>query len=214
MAHERDCLVIGPIGDPDSETRKRSDQILKHVITPAVIGRGFTPIRADKLSDPGMITSHIIKLLVSAPLVIADLSERNPNVFYELALRHAARRPLIQLIKKGEQVPFDVAGMRTIAVDHHDLDSVEEARVEIVKQMDASLRPGALIETPVQTALQLQALHESKDPQNRMLATILEELAHVRAATARLEEQRRRMSTPTNIVPAEAWDPSWAGRKW
>ena len=42
------------------------------------------------------------------------LIERNPDVFYELAIRHAIRKPLVQIIKKCEQIPFDAAGARTI----------------------------------------------------------------------------------------------------
>jgi hypothetical protein len=68
-------------------------------------------------------------------LVIADLTGRNPNVFYELALRHTIKKLLLQIINKGEDIPFDVAGMRTISVDHHDLDSVEDAKKDIIKQI-------------------------------------------------------------------------------
>ena len=49
------------------------------------------------------------------------------NVYYELAVRHATRKPVIQLMQKGEPLPFDVAGTRTIIVDHRDLDSAEDA---------------------------------------------------------------------------------------
>ena len=128
------CFVIAPIGEAESDTRKRSDQILKHVISPAVKACGYKATRADQISEPGMITSQVIQKIVDDPLVIADLTERNPNVFYELAIRHVIKKPLVQLIKKGEQIPFDVAGTRTIHVDHHDLDSVEEAKKEIIAQ--------------------------------------------------------------------------------
>lgn len=85
------CFVIAPIGEEESETRKRSDQVLKHIITAPVEGLGYEVIRADKISEPGIITSQIIEYIVDADLVVADLTERNPNVFYELALRHATR---------------------------------------------------------------------------------------------------------------------------
>ena len=100
------CFVIAPIGEPDSETRKRSDQILRHIIRPAVEHRGYEAVRADELDKPGMITSQVIQHVIGAPLVIADLTERNPNVFYELAIRHAIRKPIIQIIRKGENIPF------------------------------------------------------------------------------------------------------------
>src|SRR5688500_15553907 len=100
------CFVISPIGEEDSETRKRSDLVLKHIITPPIDQSGYEVVRADKISEPGIITTQIIQYIVDAPLVVADLTERNPNVFYELALRHAIRKPLVQLIKKGESIPF------------------------------------------------------------------------------------------------------------
>jgi hypothetical protein len=45
------------------------------------------------------------------PLAIADLSDPNPNVFYELAIRQAIGKPLVQIIQKDEKIPFDVMGM-------------------------------------------------------------------------------------------------------
>jgi hypothetical protein len=134
---DKTCFVIAPIGEEGSEIRKRSDQIFKHVVTPAAAKCDYDPLRADQISEPGMITSQVIQHIVNDPLVIADLSGRNPNVFYELALRHALRKPLVQIIKSGEEVPFDVAGTRTIPVDRHYLDSVETAKEEIVKQIKA-----------------------------------------------------------------------------
>jgi hypothetical protein len=53
----------------------------------------------------------------------ADQETRNPNVFYELAIRHATVKPVIQIIHRSEPIPFDVAGNWTIQFDHHDLDS-------------------------------------------------------------------------------------------
>jgi hypothetical protein len=84
MANEKACFVMAPIGDPESETRKWSDQVLRHVIKPATITCGYTAIRADEIDKPGMITSQVIQHVVNDPLVVADLTERNPNVFMNL----------------------------------------------------------------------------------------------------------------------------------
>ena len=135
--NEKICFVIAPIGEPESETRKRSDQILRHIIGPAAEERGYRAVRADELDKPGLITSQVIQHVVDDPLVIADLTGRNPNVFYELAIRHAIRKPIIQIISKGESIPFDVAGTRTIFVDHHDLDNVAAAKSSIIEQIKA-----------------------------------------------------------------------------
>jgi hypothetical protein len=90
---DKTCFVIAPIGEPASEIRKRSDQVFTYVITPAVQECGYTALRADQISEPGLIDSQVIERIVNDPLVIADLTGHNPNVFYELALRHALSLP-------------------------------------------------------------------------------------------------------------------------
>lgn len=173
MARKKACFVIAPIGDDGSETRKRSDQILDHVIKPAVGACGYTAIRADKIEKPGVITSQVIQHVVEDDLVVADLTDRNPNVFYELAVRHAIRKPFIHLIQKGERIPFDVAGTRTVFVDHHDLDSVAAAKSEIENQIKSIEDGSAQIETPISVSLDLQILRQSDDPKQRSLADIM-----------------------------------------
>jgi hypothetical protein len=194
------CFVIAPIGQPESETRKRSDQVLKHVIRPAVAERHFKAIRADEISEPGIITSQVIQHVVDSPLVVADLTGRNPNVFYELAVRHALRKPLVQIINRGDAIPFDVAGMRTIPVDHRDLDSVEEARKEIVKQVDASDSMGDKVETPISVAVELQSLRQSDDPGRRSLADVLSGIADLRSSISGLEKQ---LADPAALLPPD-----------
>ena len=188
---DKTCFVIAPIGPQESETRKRSDQVLKHIIRPAANSCGYNAIRADEISEPGIITSQVIQHIVDDPLVVADLTERNPNVFYELALRHALRKPLVQIMAKGEPIPFDVAGTRTIPVDHHDLDSVEEAKAEIIKQIEAVEKPGAKIETPISVAVDLQSLRESDNPVQRTLADLLAAVADLRSAIVTIEKRMR-----------------------
>src|SRR5690242_1093880 len=95
---DRLCFVISEIGEENSEIRRRADDVLKYVIAPAAIDCGYEdPVRADQLPDPGIITSQIIQYLVESPLVVADLTGRNPNVFYELAVRHATGKPVVQM---------------------------------------------------------------------------------------------------------------------
>ncbi len=167
------CFIIAPIGSPESETRRRSDQILRHLIRPTVEALGYTAVRADEISEPGIITSQVIQHVIDDPLVVADLSEWNPNVFYELAIRHAIRKPLVQLIRKDEKIPFDIASMRTISFDHRDLDSVEEAKAEMKRQCESALKPNATIDSPISATIDLQALRQSADPEDRTLADLV-----------------------------------------
>lgn len=198
MVEKKVCFVIAPIGEPDSETRRRSDQILKHVVTPAAKECGYDPIRADKISEPGIITTQVIQHIVEDPLVLADLTDQNPNVFYELAIRHAIKKPLVQIIKEGEQIPFDVAGTRTVHVDHQDLDSVEEAKREIVKQIKVVEKDTSEIDTPISVALDLQILKQSENPEQRSLADLVSAISALRTGMASIE---KRLSEPEMLLP-------------
>lgn len=53
MSEKRTCFVIGPIGDEGSETRRRSDQVLKYIIAEVVEEFGYEALRADQIADPG-----------------------------------------------------------------------------------------------------------------------------------------------------------------
>jgi len=197
------CFVIAPIGEADSDIRKRSDQVFKHIIAPAVESLGFDPIRADQISEPGIITSQVIQYVVNSPLVVADLSGRNPNVFYELAIRHAIKKPLVQLIKKGEHIPFDVAGTRTIQFDIHDLDSVDEAKNELVNQIKSIESGKTEIDTPISVALDLKFLRESGNPEQRSLADVVEAITELRSGILYIE---KKLSDPASLVPPRYLD--------
>lgn len=187
MSQGKSCFVIAPIGDAESEIRRRSDQVFKYIITPCAEKYGYHPQRADHISEPGIITSQVIQHIVEDNLVIADLSERNPNVFYELALRHAIRRPVIQLIKKGEVIPFDIAATRIIHFDVSNLDSVEAAKSAISEQIESVERGLTLIETPITAAVDLMALRRSDNPEQRSIAELSNAIASIRLSVERIE---------------------------
>ncbi len=179
MANSKKCFVIAPIGEENSETRKRSDQILEHIIKPAVVECGFNDNeiqRADHISEPGIITTQVIERLINDDLVVADLTNHNPNVFYELAVRHAIRKPIVQMIHMGEKIPFDVAASRTITFDHHDLDSVACAKKQMVKQINAAMVKPDDVDTPLSTAIDIQTMRGSSNPLEKSYAEIIEML--------------------------------------
>ncbi len=147
------CFVIAPIGEPDTDIRRTSDQVFAEIISPAVKSLGYNPVQANHIPEPGIITNQVIQYIVGSPLVIADLTGRNPNVFYELAIRHAIRKPFLQLIKKGEEIPFDVAGVRTIQFDIHDPSNVKGVRRELISQIKSIEQGKTKPETPISAAL-------------------------------------------------------------
>lgn len=189
MSDEKICFVVSPIGELNSPDRRRADQVLKYVIAPAVEPLGYKTKRADEIPEPGIITNQILQLLVEAELVVADLTNQNPNVFYELAFRHALGKPFVHLIAAGQKIPFDVGGMRAIVFDHQDLDSVAAAKKAIEEQVRYLETPGAKIESPLSFAADLLSLRKSDDPEQRTLGDVLTALGGIEAAVARLEER-------------------------
>ena len=183
--HEKEkvCFVIAPIGTEKSETRDRSDKVLEYIITPAVKKCGYKAVRADKISEPGIITSQVIQHLLNDPLVVADLTGCNPNVFYELAVRHAVRKPCVHIIQKGEAIPFDVSQSRTIEFDHRDLASADHCREELVRQIDKVEKDPSDVDSPISVAIDLQMLRQSKNPLENTNAQIISMLQDIRSRT-------------------------------
>lgn len=114
------CFVIGPIGDQlaDAGTADRiafeeSVQIFEEVIKAACDAFEIEAYRSDEIDDPGEIPEQIFEALRDEDLVIADLTGANPNVMYELGIRHVTGKCTIQIGEKGK-LPFDVNTIRTV----------------------------------------------------------------------------------------------------
>jgi hypothetical protein len=71
------------------------------------------------------------------------MSFNNPNAFYELGIRHMCKLPTVQIIRKGDKIPFDVSQGRTIKTDRSDvysvMDSVESAKKELKQHLRHTL---------------------------------------------------------------------------
>jgi len=122
MPHKAICFVIMPFGTkPDASGRTIDfNSIYSGIIKPAVEQTGFDPMRADEEMDAGFIHKAMYERLLLSEYAIADLSIFNPNVYYELGVRHAARPQTTALIAAvGSQLPFDLAHLRTL---HYKLD--------------------------------------------------------------------------------------------
>lgn len=147
------CFYITPIGAEDSVERKHSDLFMSSLVQPALEELGLTVVRADQIGEPGMITTQVLEYLKRSRLAIADLSYLNPNVFYEVALRHALRLPVVQLIRKSDRLPFDVNQARTLVFDTSDIYSLipklQTYRAEIANQARKALEDPESVGNPV-----------------------------------------------------------------
>lgn len=110
----KECFIITPIGDELSETRRKADGVIKSVIEPVLKEMGITPVVPHELANPGPIGDDIINRILNSYLCIANLTGLNPNVIYELAVRHAANRPIVCIAENETILPFDLANERVI----------------------------------------------------------------------------------------------------
>jgi hypothetical protein len=142
-----ECFYITPIGEEGSEQRQHSDLFMGSLVEPAIQELGLRLVRADQIGEAGLITAQVIEHIVRSPLVIADLSYHNPNVFYELALRHAVRRPIVQIIRSADRVPFDLQPFRTIVIDNSSIytlvPKIATYRAEISAQIRMAMESSA-----------------------------------------------------------------------
>lgn len=129
------CFIITPIGEENSPERKHADAMLRHLIEPVLTGFGIKLVRADTISKPGHITKQIVEHIAFSKLCITDLSFGNQNAHYELGIRHALKLPSVQIIRKGDKIPFDIQQSRTIIIDTSDpytiMDRIASAKAEL-----------------------------------------------------------------------------------
>jgi hypothetical protein len=122
---EKTCFVIMAIGDQStddgtvtsSELKRKYDDLIKEAIVKA--RPRLDVARADDIALPGTITTDIVTRIMHSDYVVADVTYPNPNVFYELGLRHACRTGTV-IIKdrEGPRVPFDIAHLRYIEYEN------------------------------------------------------------------------------------------------
>lgn len=180
---QRKCFVIGPIGPEKSEEREHSDRVLKHLVKKVLKPPPFNydVRRADEIDQPGTITTQIITDIRNAELVVADLTGRNANVFYELAMCHIWQKPTVHLCRDNVKLPFDVEQLRVVFFDLGNPDSVVEAQQRIANHVKW-LEGGNKIETPIQFVEALELVRTGEDKDERMfsvLSKVVESLSRI-----------------------------------
>lgn len=151
---KKNCFVVCPIGDESSDIRKQADILFDHVIEPACDKFNFNPIRADKIATTGLITNKVIKNLRDAEIVVADLTGHNPNVFYELGVRHALNKHVILIKNKKDKRPFDIQSINII--DYSSLDDPKEMQKlknNVIKHIESILNEPEEVDLPFITIL-------------------------------------------------------------
>lgn len=174
------CFLIAPLGEEGSATRRRSDQVLRYIINPVLAQCGYSEAaRPDHLGKPNVIVPSVIERVMDDPLVIADLSDRDPIVYYLLAIRHMSRKPVVKMVDAGQPSPFDVAHSRIIRLDIRDLDSVDYCRRELLQQIKQVEKKPVDVDNPINNFVDLMHLRESGDPEKRNWAQMFDILSEM-----------------------------------
>lgn len=134
------CFVMMPFADPLGSYYEK-------VYKPAIEKAGLTPVRADnELFGTGKIIDQIWTGINSAKVLIAELTDRNPNVFYELGLAHALQKPVVLISSNEKDVPFDLHHIRVIYYDVTDpfwgnklIDKVAENILSAIKNPEEAI---------------------------------------------------------------------------
>jgi len=104
------AFVISPFGEP-------YDAYWEEIFAPALRKAGLEPRRGDSMFASGNVVRQIWDMVLDAEIVLAELSEVNANVYYELGLAHAAGKPCILLTSDSASIPFDLRVQRHIVYD-------------------------------------------------------------------------------------------------
>jgi hypothetical protein len=114
IASGTSCFVMQPFAAP-------LGGYYESVFKPAIEQAGLTAVRADAdIFGAGKIIDQIWRGIQNASVLIAELTTKNPNVFYELGLAHAIEKPVILVSSNQDDVPFDLRHIRVILYDQSD----------------------------------------------------------------------------------------------
>lgn len=123
-------FVISPIGAAGSPERLRADRFLKYIVRAALPAPSYVVERADEHDSPLAITAAMLSSIVDSDICVADITGRNPNVFYELALAHAMDKHVVIMDGDKERSPFDIQDQRAIKYGLMP-DEIEEAVTQL-----------------------------------------------------------------------------------
>lgn len=148
------CFVLMPFGrKTDAAGRVTNfDSVYQQLIAPAVTEAGLEPIRADEEKVGGAIHKPMFERLMLCPYAVADITGANPNVFYELGVRHALRpSSTVILFAEGTVIPFDIALVRAISykTDAAGEPVQTEAAIATIARLLAAARENKHADSPI-----------------------------------------------------------------
>lgn len=189
----RSCFIITPIGADNSEERRATDGLISAVLRPVMKEMDYEVLASHEMADPGSITKQVVERLLSDDIVIANLTGLNPNVMYELAVRHAVRKPLVVIAERGTKLPFDIADERTVFFTD-DMAGVEDLRPRLRQTVQKALADKEP-DNPIYRVIRTNVIKDVKAPDDTQ-SYILERLDMLQSMVGRLMSDSLDRSAP------------------
>jgi len=150
---EKKCFIITPIGKEISDVRRATDGLIKSVFEPILIGLQYEVLASHTIPEVGSIINQIITHLLNDDLVIANLTTLNPNVLYELAVRHASMKHVIIIAEENTAIPFDISNERIIFYKD-DIKGVDELKMKLSQSIQSFQNSEKMIDNPIYRVVQ------------------------------------------------------------
>ena len=128
------CFVIMPISDQGDYPKGHFQKVYEQIFVPAIKEAGYDAFRVDEDNMCTQIVEKIFKAIQECPMALCDLSNRNPNVLYELGIRQAYDKPVVLVQDDKTERIFDISGINTISYNSSRLyEEVLDARGQITE---------------------------------------------------------------------------------
>lgn len=139
MGRKEKCFVMMPISDQGKYQSGHFTKIYEQIFRPAILEANYEPYRVDENKISNAIVDKIFDAIQNCEMALCDLSNRNPNVLYELGLRQAYDKPVVLVKDDQTEDIFDVSGLTTIVYKSGRLyENVLEARENITEALIAT----------------------------------------------------------------------------
>lgn len=138
------CFVMQPFASPLGDYYEK-------IYKPAILKAGLQPVRADaEIFGTGKIMDQVWNGINTAKVLVAELTSRNPNVFYELGLAHALKKPVVLVSSNEDDVPFDLQHIRVIYYDMSDPFWGEKLKDKVAENILSAIKnpEEAIFKTP------------------------------------------------------------------
>lgn len=210
---EKMCFVIMPFTERENSEYEENHfyNVYQDLFVPAIEAAGYTPFRVDEDFCSTQIMAKVVDCLATAPMALCDLSGGNPNVLYELGIRHAFNMPVVLAHEEGSKHFFDIAGLATLAYSPalryrqviKDQRKITRAIIDTARGM---VNASIIDITKVEKAKKEELYNPPEDQRDLTLQAILQDLEHIKSSLGNPTPKPKRPQQPQAASNSAAAD--------